>query len=274
MANKRVDAPGRKSGVVKSSKKTSASNRAFYLLAGGMAVLGIVALTYSSTRPKGVATASPVDTTLPKVQSEGYVIGSPTAKLEVVEFGDFECPQCSRFATLTEFDVRKRLVDPGTIRYRYIDYPLPMHPNTWNASRAAACADEQGKFWEMHDAIFANQDRWNGIATDSPDKILKQLASQIAGIKNNEFNQCVDTKKTQAKIQAHLRIAEARQVSATPTFIFGGDKQFAGFLAYDEFKKFVDDAIAKAPATPAPTFGGDTAKKTAPLTPTKKNGND
>jgi protein-disulfide isomerase len=273
MANKRVDAPGRKSGVVKASKKTSASNRAFYLLAGGIAVLGIVALTWSSTRPKGVATASPVDTTLPPVQSEGYVMGSPTAKLEVVEFGDFECPQCGRFATLTEPDVRTRLVTPGTIRVRYIDYPLPMHPNTWNASRAAACADEQGKFWEMHDAIYANQDRWDGTATSSPDKVLKQVASRIAGINTDQFNECVDTKKTQAKIQAHLKLAESRQISATPTFIFGGDKQYPGFLTYDEFKKLVDDAIAKAPAA-APTVGGDTAKKTAPLTPTKKSGND
>jgi protein-disulfide isomerase len=272
MANKRVDAPGRKSGVVKASK-ASTSNRAFYLLAGGIAVVGVVALTYTSTRPQGAAAASPVDTTLPKVQSEGYVIGSPTAKVEVVEFGDFECPQCGRFATLTEFDVRKRLVEPGTIRYRYIDYPLPMHPNTWNASRAAACADEQGKFWEMHDAIFANQDRWDGTATTNPDKVLKQVASQIPGLKTDDFNSCVDTKKTQAKIQAHLRLAEAKQIGATPTFIFGGDKQFAGFLNYDAFKQLVDSAIAKAPAA-APSVGGDTAKKTAPLTPTKKNGNE
>ena len=271
MANKRVDAPGRKPGVVKTSKKSS-SNRAFYLLAGGIAVLGIVALTYSSTRPRGAAAASPVDTTLPKVQSEGYVIGSPTAKLEVVEFGDFECPQCGRFATLTEPDIRTRLVAPGTIRYRYIDYPLPMHPNTWNASRAAACADEQGKFWEMHDAIFANQDRWDGTATSNPDKVLKQAASQIPGLKTDDFNQCVDSKKTQAKIQAHLKLAEAKQINATPTFIFG-DKQFPGFLSYDDFKKLVDEALAKAPAA-APAVGGDTAKKSAPLTPTKKSGND
>ena len=275
MANKRVDAPGRKSGVVKSSKKTSASNRAFYLLAGGMAVLGVVALTYTSTRAKGVAAASPVDTTLPPVQSEGYVMGSPTAKIEVVEFGDFECPQCGRYATLTEFDVRKRLVDPGLVRIRYIDYPLPMHPNTWNASRAAACADEQGKFWEMHDAIYSNQDRWDGTATSSPDKVLKQVAAQIPGIKTDQFDQCVDTKKTQAKVQAHLKLAEARQIGATPTFIFGGDKQYPGFLTYDQFKMFVDSAIAKAATTPpAPAVGGDTAKKTAPLVPAKKNGND
>jgi len=261
--------PGRKPGVVKQSKKGSTSNRAFYLLAGGLAVLGIVALTYTSTRSKAGGVASRVDSTLPPVQSEGYVLGNPAAKVEVVEFGDFECPQCGRFATLTEPDVRTRLVNNGTIRYRYIDYPLPMHPNTWNASRAAACADEQGKFWEMHDAIYANQDRWDGTATSNPDKVLKQVASKIAGLKTNDFDQCVDTKKTQAKIQAHLKLAEARQVNATPTFIFGGDQQYAGFLSYDQFKQFVDKAVASAPAA-GPVTGGDTAKRSAPLTPTKK----
>jgi protein-disulfide isomerase len=262
--------PGRKSGVVKQTKKSSTSNRAFFLIAGVLGIAGVAALTYQSTRPKGLAAASQVDTTLPPVQSEGYVLGSPAAPLEVVEFGDFECPQCGRFATLTEPDVRSRLINTGSVRYRYIDYPLPMHGNTWNASRAAACADEQGKFWEMHDAIYANQDRWDTQATNKPDKLLKQLGGQIAGINADQFNQCVDTKKTQAKIQAHLKIAEARQINATPTFIFGGDKQFAGFLSYDQFKQFVDQAVAKG-GKPAPTPGGDTAKGTQlPTTPTKK----
>jgi protein-disulfide isomerase len=270
MANKRVAAqPGRKSGTVKQSKKTSTSNRAFYLLAAGLGVAGIVALTYQSTRPKGVAAASPVDTTLPPVQSEGYVLGNPAAAIEVVEFGDFECPQCGRFATLTEPDVRTRLINAGAIRYRYIDYPLPMHGNTWNASRAAACADEQGKFWEMHDAIYANQDRWDTQATNKPDKLLKQIGGQIPGIKADQFDQCVDTKKTQAKVQAHLKIAEARHINATPTFSFASDKQIDGFLTYDQFKAFVDQAIAKA-GKQVPSAGGDTAKKAAPLTPAKK----
>jgi len=231
-------------------------------------VAGIVALTYQSTRPKGVAIASRVDTTLPPVQSEGYALGNPAAPVEVVEFGDFECPQCGRFATLTEPDVRTRLINTGTVRYRYIDYPLPMHGNTWNASRAAACADEQGKFWEMHDAIYANQDRWNTEATNKPDKLLKQIGAQISGINAGQFNTCVDTRKTQAKIQAHLKIAEARHIAATPTFIFASDKQIEGFVTYDQFKQLAEQ-VAKS-GKGAPSAGGDTAKKSAPLTPVKK----
>lgn len=272
MANKKAETgKGRKPGVVKASKKTSAPNRAFYVIIAAIAVVGIAALSYISTRPQGAAVASRIDSTLPRIQSEGYVIGSPTARLEVIEFGDFECPQCGRFATLSEPDIRTRLVNPGTIRLRFIDYPLPMHANTWNASRAAACADEQGKFWEMHDAIFANQDRWNGEETSNPDKVLKQVAKQT-GLKTDQFNECVDTKKTQAKVQAHYALAMARKVNGTPTFVFG-DKLIDRFLTYDQFKQLVDDALASAPATPSqPAVGGDTAKKSAPLTPAKKSG--
>jgi protein-disulfide isomerase len=268
MANKRVDTGrGRKAGVVKSSKQSSTANRSFYIIIGVIAVAGITALTYASTRPKGADVASRIDTTLPPVQSSGYVTGSPSAPLEVTEFGDFECPQCGRFATLTEPDIRTRLVSPGIIRYRYIDYPLPMHANTWNASRAAACADEQGKFWEMHDAIFANQDRWDGEATSNPDKVLKQVGAQIPGINASQLDQCIDTKKTQAKIQAHYKLAMDRRIGGTPSFIFGG-KETEGFLSYDEFKKMTDDALAALKGAPA--AAGDSAKRGA-LVP-KKSG--
>jgi protein-disulfide isomerase len=263
MAQKRVDTGrGRKPGVVKASKKSSTSNRAFYLIIAALAVLGISALTYQSTRPSGAETATPFDTSLARVQSNGYVMGSPTAPLEVTEFADFECPTCGRFASIVEPDVRTRLINTGQIRLRYIDYPLPMHKNTWNASRAAACADEQGKFWEMHDVIYANQDRWDATATSNPDKVLKQIAEQVAGLNRDQFNDCVDTKKTQAKIQAHYQLALDAQVAGTPSFIFGDQK--TNFLTYDEFKKMVDEAIAKLPKATATPSGDTAAKVTVP----------
>ena len=273
MAKQRVEpGKGRKPGVVRASKKASTSNRAFFIIVGGIAVLGIVALTYASTRPQAGAVASRIDTTLAPIKSEGYVIGSASAPLEVTEFGDFECPQCGRFATLTEPDVRTRLVNTGTIRMRYIDYPLDMHPNTWNASRAAACADEQGKFWEMHDAIYANQDRWDGQATSNPDKVLKQVGDQLPGINADSLNKCIDSKRTQAKIQAHLKLATSRGLNGTPTFLFGNGKQIAAFLTYDQFKQMADEAIAAVGGAPGATKGGDTVAKKSVALPLPKKG--
>jgi len=239
-------------GVVKSTpskgkrgqvQTTKNSTRIFYLALVVIAVAGIGALSWMSRRP-AARDVSPFDSTLPKVQSNGYVIGSESAPIEVTEFGDFECPQCARFASLTEPDVRTRLVDKGVVRLRFIDFPLSMHRNTWPASRAAACADEQGKFWAMHDALFQAQDQWNGEATGNPNEVFKGLAKQI-GLNSQQFDQCVDSKKTQAKVQAHQELAIQSHINATPSFVIGG-KIAEGAITYDEFKALVDSALAKS----------------------------
>jgi protein-disulfide isomerase len=153
------------------------------------------------------------------------------------------------------------------VLWRFVDFPLPAHQNTWQASRAAACADEQGKFWPFHDALYQNQDRWNGETTNNPDKYMKQLGASL-GLNTSQFDQCVDSKKYQAKIQAHQQLAEQRQVNQTPTFVVGA-KQFAGGLTYDEFAKMINEALAKAPKAAATPLGGDTGKS-APPSPKKK----
>jgi protein-disulfide isomerase len=267
MAQKRVEpGRGRKPGVV-TPAKASSSNRAFYILIVAVAIAGIAGLTYQSTRSKESPAATQIDSSLPPVNSSGYTIGNGSAPLEVTEFGDFECPACGNFATLTEPDIRKRYVSTGKVLWRFVDFPLSGHRNTWQASRAAACADEQGKFWEFHDALYQTQDQWNGEATGNPDKYMKQLGKQL-GLSTNQFDQCVDSKKMQAKVQAHYALAVARKVSQTPTFVIG-DKQVPGALSFDQFAKLLDVALANVqPVTPV--GGGDTAKKGVSLPATKK----
>lgn len=242
-------------------RRTKNSTRVFYLALIVIAIAGVGALTWMSRRPT-TSDFTGFDSTLPKVQSNGYVIGSASAPLEVIEFGDFECPSCARFSTLTEPDVRSRLIDKGIIRLRFIDFPLSMHRNTWPASRAAACADEQGKFWPFHDALFQTQDQWNGEATDNPNPFFKKLAGQL-GLNQQQFDQCVDSKKTQAKIQAHEQLAINQHIEATPSFIIGG-KIVEGPQPYDVFKALVDTALAKSgsPVATSPT-ASSTAKAPA-----------
>ena len=250
------------------ARRDPKSTRIFYLALAVIAVAGIGALGYLSRRPSAPVVTQ-VDSTLPKVQSNGYVMGSPSAPIEVIEFGDFECPQCGRWATLTEPDVRTRLVQPGIVRMRYIDFPLSMHRNTWQASRAAACADEQGKFWPMHDKLFETQDDWNGIATRNPDDVFKRLAGQL-GLNQQQFDQCVDTRKYQAKIQAHEALALQRRAEGTPTFIIG-NQMVTQALTYDEFKKMVDQALTKSGAplrTPVESGATKGATKGARKAPT------
>jgi protein-disulfide isomerase len=234
---------GRRPGVV-TNAKSRGPGRGFWLALGLIAVLGLGALGYVASRPKVTSTA--IDPTLPALKAEGYVIGSPNAPLEVIEFADFECPGCGQFATITEPQVRQELVNTGKVRIRFMDYPLPMHRNTWDASLAAACANEQGKFWEMHDLLFANQDRWNGETTSKPRPIIADLAKGL-GLDMTKYGACMDNETQRAKVQSHLLEAQRRNVNQTPTFIIG-DQMVPGALPYDSFKQLVDQAIAKQPA--------------------------
>jgi protein-disulfide isomerase len=177
---KKAEPQGRRRGNnanVVSSSRRGGPGKGFWIAVALVVVVGAALLYQQVTKPK--MTARTIDPTLPKLKAEGYVMGSPTAPIEIIEFGDFECPGCGQFATLTEPDVRARLVNTGQVRMRFMDFPLPGHKNTWDSHLAASCANEQGKFWEMHDQIYANQDRWNGEATDRPRSALGDLAKAV-----------------------------------------------------------------------------------------------
>ena len=221
--------------------------RWFYILLAVLLIAGIATLSYLASRPRGVtqtANAAPVP-------NQGHVIGSDSAPVEVVEFGDFECPACGAFANLTEPDVRARLVNTGQIRFRFMDLPLNIHRNTWSAHNAAWCAGEQGKFWEMHDVLFQNQDRWNGEATRRPDRVIEGLARGV-GLDMARYGECMSTQKYRPQIQANFDEASRRGIPSTPTFIIG-TTQIARNVSYDEFKRYVDQAIAaRGAGTKAP----------------------
>ena len=262
MAKDRLEAGrGRRPDVVKKSKAGSKSNTPFYAVLAIVAVAGIGALAYVATRPKNVATT--VETpAIAAGEAQGYLLGKPDAPVQVIEFADFECPACGQFATLAEPDIRKRLIEPGTISYRFYDYPLPMHKNTWPASNAAACADEQGKFWEMHDQLFDAQDQWNGSATSRPKSIFQGYAKAL-GLDVSKWEACYDAKKYEPRIRANEQMAVKRGASQTPTFVIG-NKMVGGAISYDHFKSLVDSALVLAKSdTSKARPSGDTTRSTA-----------
>ena len=245
MAAKRVETGrGRRSRVVGDQRR---SNRPFVIALGAIAMVGVLAIAWTVMRPKRGVTE--VDLKADPAQARGYLLGDSTAPLQVYEFADFECPACGQFATLTEPDLRKNLIQTGKASWRYFDYPLPMHKNTWDASNAAACADEQGKFWEMHDALFANQDRWNGEATSSPKGAFKGYAESL-GLDVPKWEACYDADRYRSRVASNRAEAERRHIESTPTFIIGG-KVVPGSLSYDQFMKYVDEAQKAAPAPAA-----------------------
>ena len=227
-----------------------ASQQRFVYVLVAIAVVGAATLGYFATRPRSDGEA--IDPNLPLGTAQGFLMGSPDAPVKIVEFADFECPGCAQFATLTEPDVRERLIKTGMASMQFFVFPLPMHLNTWAASNAAYCANEQGKFWEMHDRLFYTQDLWNTQATSSPDKKMVGYANDI-GLDKGKFEECYDSKRHYPSIKASGAEAERLGVNMTPTIIIGG-KKYSDQLSYDLIKRLVDEEIAKAGTT-------DTARK-------------
>jgi protein-disulfide isomerase len=228
----------------------------FYLLLGAIALAAVIFIGWqmSQSKSSGVVT---IDPSIPLPEATGYLMGSPTAPVQILEFADFECPACGSFANLTEGDVRKRLVETGQASFRFMDFPLAMHRNSWDAHLAAACANEQGKFWEMHDQIFLTQDQWNGEVTNRPKAIFSRLAKAVQ-LNESQWEGCYDSQKYKLNIAATIREGERRLVNTTPTFIIG-DKMLPGALGFDQLRAYVDSAAALAAASPVTPLGGDTA---------------
>ena len=237
-------------------------NKPFIGLLVLVAVLGVAVLGYTLTRPG--ARALTVDPAVPAGTAEGYLIGNANAPVQVIEFGDFECPGCGSFANVTEPDIRARLVNTGTVAFRYFDFPLSQHKNSWTAHTAASCAADQGKFWEMHDRLYAEQDKWNMEATSNPVSVFRRYATDL-GLDLAKWDACLATQPHTARIKANAAEGTRRKIGGTPTFIIGDQMVPSGPLAYDAFKRYVDEALVKAPPrdSGAPPAARPSVKKAA-----------
>jgi protein-disulfide isomerase len=226
------------------SKQRGNSPQRFYLVLGLLVVVGALFIVRAARAPKVRAnvTTAPI---MP-AQAEGYLMGNANAPVQIMEFADFECPACGNFAVITEPDVRNRIVNTGLASYRFFDFPLPMHKNTMAASNAAACAADQGKFWEMHDQLFRNQPEWNTEATDNPKKIFLGYVKSM-GMNTDTWETCFDAQAHQSRIMANQAEGNRRKVQSTPTFVIG-TRLIPGAMSYDVFKAYVDSAAKEAPA--------------------------
>ncbi|MBM4187905.1 MAG: hypothetical protein FJ206_11425 [Gemmatimonadetes bacterium] len=191
-----------------------------YAILAGLAVVGAGIIYYLVKRPQ--VTSIPIPATIVETDTagfRGYLIGSPDAKVEITEYADFQCPACQTFDVL-QFDVVKRqLVDSGIARFRYRDFPLDqIHPHARLASHAAACADEQGKFWEMKTAIYDGHGAWS--AARSAAGPFREYAGQV-GLDLGKYDDCMSSKRYAGRIEASLQEGLRLGVSSTPTFLIG-----------------------------------------------------
>jgi protein-disulfide isomerase len=217
----------------------AANPKSFVALVLVLILAGAGGLAYLTGRQHAPA-ATIVDPNLPPAVAKGYTMGRPDAPVQILEFADFECPACGNYSVVTEPDVRKRIIEPGLARVTYYDFPLPQHKNTLSASESAACANDQGKFWEMHDRLFQGQTDWNTEATSDPVSVMQGYAKAI-GLDVDKWRACVDARTHEREILANKAEGERRQVNQTPTFVIG-NRMVPGSLTDDQIKAYVDSA--------------------------------
>jgi protein-disulfide isomerase len=158
--------------------------------------------------------------------------GGANAPVTIVYFSDYECPFCSRAESVVD-QVMKQYGDK--IRLVFRDYPLPFHPNARPAAEAASCANAQGKFWEYHAKLFANQ---NDLGADK----LTAYAEQV-GLDKGKFADCLAKKPYTAAIDKDMADAQKVGVNGTPAFFING-RMLSGAQPFDKFKEIIDDELA------------------------------
>lgn len=189
--------------------------------------------TPTAPRPTAVPVAAAADA------DDDPFLGKKNAPVTLIEFTDYQCPFCARHFTNTFDQIKKEYVDTGKVKYVVRDYPLGFHNNAQKAAEATECADDQGKFWEMHDMLFGNQ---QSLDTAS----LKKFAIDL-GLDSGKFDDCLDSGKHEAEVKKDFADGSAAGITGTPGFILldknGKGKKISGAQPFSSFKASIDAAL-------------------------------
>ena len=172
------------------------------------------------------------------------IIGNPDAPITIIEFSDFQCPFCARFYTQTLPLIQEEYIEPGKVKLVFRDYPIQsIHPNAVPAAVASECANEQGKFKEMHDMLFEKQNEWSRQETADVLYLFNQYATKIQ-LQQEIFESCLTSGKYIDEIKKDLADGRDYGVSGTPGFFIGNDQigyvELTGAQPFDSFKKIID----------------------------------
>lgn len=173
----------------------------------------------------------------PQINEGDAVAGNKDAEVKVVVYSDFQCPYCKLFHTVLDQAI-KDYGDRVAFDYKFL--PLDIHPQANDAALAAACALDQGKFWEYADKLYANQTDW-GKTGD-----IAKLKSYAVALKLDavKFNRCLDSKQHQDLIDADKKEADSFAISGTPGVFVNNDFQ-DGAVSYEQLKQSIDQQLAK-----------------------------
>ena len=177
------------------------------------------------------------------------IIGNSNAPITIIEFSDFQCPFCAKFHIQTLPKIMDEYIKDGKFKLVFRDFPIQsIHSNALLASVAAECANEQGKFKEMHDKLFENQKEWDSKNTDNVIILFNQYSSEM-GIEKEKFDSCIKNGKYIKEIQKDLEDGRTYGISGTPGFFIGNNEigfiELKGAHPFENFKNVIDTQLQK-----------------------------
>ena len=167
-----------------------------------------------------------------------YMTGTKDAKVNVVEFGDYQCPACAYASPIVQQLVDAYKDNPN-VNFVFRNFPLPQHSNAMISAEAAEAARAQGKFLEMSEMLYGRQSEWSGSSKAL--EIFTGYAKEL-GLDIKAFTDSVNQKKFQETIIKDRSDGQALGVNSTPSFFINGEK-LNGIPSFDEFKKIIDEKL-------------------------------
>jgi len=183
---------------------------------------------------EGVKVSYRLDPPRTEVEADGPAKGPDNAPVTIVEFSDFQCPFCSR-VNPTLAQVRETYGDKVRIVFRH--FPLSIHPNAPKAAEASLCAEDQGKFWQMHDLMFEEQQQ---LAVAD----LKAKAERLE-LDTEAFNECLDSGKYTDKVQEDMQDGQRAGVTGTPAMFVNG-RLVSGAVPFEQVAEVIDSELQRA----------------------------
>jgi len=195
----------------------------FYIILALVAIVGVGALWYAGVAGGGAPASPPISVADMEAEASGAAgvsMGPEDAPVTIIEFADFRCPACRNFNSQYGRSLRQNYATGDDAILRWVAYDFPIFGQvSWLPALAARCAEDQGRFWQMHDLLYARTEEWYGES--NPNAAFIDLA-EIVGLDVDAFRQCLTERPHLEDIAASRRYGESVGVGATPTIYMNG----------------------------------------------------
>jgi protein-disulfide isomerase len=234
MASKKKKTTARRTGRTSQRRQKRSLLQRYGLLMGVVAVALVAVAALALLDPSGSGQNGTPDDT-----AQDKSLGEASAPVVVAEYADFQCPYCKEFADGPGRQLKEEYVDTGRVRFVYRHFAFIGDESTW-AAEASDCADEQGRFWDYHDRLFAAQGDENSGAFSRDN--LRAFAAEL-GLDTERFNQCLESGEYRSEVRQEYAEGQRLGVQGTPTLFVdgllvrnGGD--------YDVLRSAIESALA------------------------------